>query len=105
MHNISVNGRSYRLPQQPTVVVCVDGCEPDYLAQAVATGHMPWLKGALATGAGLIADCVTQSSSAALVKLAWRAATSNARSAESGGSELMSGVPRRIPARVAQAVA
>ncbi len=61
MHNISVNGRSYRLPQQPTVVVCVDGCEPDYLAQAVATGHMPWLKGALAKGTGLIADCVIPS--------------------------------------------
>ena len=28
-----VNGRHYKLPTQPTVVVCVDGCEPDYLAQ------------------------------------------------------------------------
>jgi phosphonoacetate hydrolase len=43
------------------VVVCVDGCEPDYLAQAVATGHMPWLKNALAQGTGLIADCVVPS--------------------------------------------
>ena len=41
---ITVNGRSYRSPHQPTVVVCVDGCEPDYLAQAVAHGHVPWLK-------------------------------------------------------------
>ena len=55
---ISVNGRRYRLPTTPTVVVCVDGCEPDYLAQAVATGHMPWLKRALAEGTGLIAECV-----------------------------------------------
>ena len=30
---------------QPTVVVCVDGCEPDYIAQAVAHGHVPWLEG------------------------------------------------------------
>ena len=55
---LQVNNRSYRLPTVPTVVVCVDGCEPDYLGQAVGTGHMPWLKRALATGTGLIADCV-----------------------------------------------
>jgi glycerol-3-phosphate dehydrogenase len=38
---VHVNGRSYQLPRTPTVVVCVDGCEPDYLAQAVASlGHV-----------------------------------------------------------------
>jgi phosphonoacetate hydrolase len=58
---IEVNQRRYKLPSQPTVVVCVDGCEPDYLAQAVATGHMPWLKSALAQGTGLVADCVVPS--------------------------------------------
>jgi phosphonoacetate hydrolase len=57
----SVNSRDYALPKAPTVVVCVDGCEPDYLAQAVAGGHMPWLKRTLAHGAGLIADCVVPS--------------------------------------------
>jgi phosphonoacetate hydrolase len=55
---LTVNQRSYRAPKQPTVVVCVDGCEPDYLAQAVATGHMPWLKRTLAEGTGIVADCV-----------------------------------------------
>ena len=55
---LTVNSRTYRLPTVPTVVVCVDGCEPDYLGQAVGTGHMPWLKRALATGTGLIAECV-----------------------------------------------
>lgn len=58
---LNVNNRKYKLPSQPTVVVCVDGCEPDYLAQAVATGHMPWLKRTLAQGTGLIADCVVPS--------------------------------------------
>ncbi len=58
---INVNGRSYKLPTAPTVVVCVDGCEPDYLAQAVANGHMPWLKKTLAKGSGLIAECVVPS--------------------------------------------
>lgn len=58
---VTVNARSYRLPRQPTVVVCVDGCEPDYLAQAVATRKMPWLKDALSRGTGLVADCVVPS--------------------------------------------
>lgn len=58
---LNVNGRTYKSPSQPTVVVCVDGCEPDYLAQAVATGHMPWLKRTLALGSGLTADCVVPS--------------------------------------------
>ena len=56
--SIQVNQRQYRLAQQPVVVVCVDGCEPDYLGQAVATGHMPWMKKALSHGTGLVADCV-----------------------------------------------
>ena len=58
---LNVNGRTYKSPSHPTVVVCVDGCEPDYLAQAVATGHMPWLKRTLALGSGLTADCVVPS--------------------------------------------
>jgi hypothetical protein len=41
---MQVNNRSYQMPKQPVVVVCVDGCEPDYLGQAVAGGHMPWMK-------------------------------------------------------------
>ncbi|WP_411879226.1 phosphonoacetate hydrolase [Polaromonas sp. YR568] len=58
---LKVNGRTYKLPAKPTVVVCVDGCEPDYLAQAVATGQMPWLKRTLALGSGLTGDCVVPS--------------------------------------------
>ena len=55
---LDINGRRYALPQQPTVVVCVDGCEPDYLAQAVSGGHMPWMARTLAQGTALVADCV-----------------------------------------------
>jgi len=61
MRGIEVNGRSYRLPARPSVVVCVDGCEPDYIAQAVAAGHMPWMKRVLAAGSAVIADCVIPS--------------------------------------------
>jgi phosphonoacetate hydrolase len=58
---IRVNGRSYRLAHQPTVVVCVDGCEPDYIVQSVAHGHTPWMKEVLTSGTVLTADCVIPS--------------------------------------------
>ena len=58
---ITVNSRAYKVPTRPVVVVCVDGCEPDYIAQAVAHGQMPWLKKVLAEGTVLIADCVIPS--------------------------------------------
>ena len=58
---LNLNSRSYQLPKQPTVVVCVDGCEPDYIAQAVAHGQMPWMKKILAQGTALLADCVIPS--------------------------------------------
>src|ERR1700684_3299445 len=61
MRRIEVNGRSYRLPERPCVVVCVDGCEPDYITQAVAGAHMPWMKRVLASGSAVIADCVMPS--------------------------------------------
>src|SRR5437588_197221 len=32
--SIEVNGRQYAWPGKPVVVVCVDGCEPDYINQA-----------------------------------------------------------------------
>ena len=58
---LNINQRSYQIPQQPVVVVCVDGCEPDYIAQAVAHGKMPWMKKTLAEGTALTADCVIPS--------------------------------------------
>ncbi|WP_374376316.1 phosphonoacetate hydrolase [Dongia sp.] len=61
MKSVSVNGKTYAAPQEPIVVVCVDGCEPDYLKQAVQAGVMPWLKSAIAQGANLIGDCVVPS--------------------------------------------
>jgi phosphonoacetate hydrolase len=61
MPKLQVNSRDYQLPQQPTVVVCVDGCEPEYIAQAVAAGVMPWMQRVLQDGTALIADCVVPS--------------------------------------------
>ena len=45
--SIEVNGRRYQAPRQPTVVVCVDGSEPDYTRLAIAAGVMPFLESAL----------------------------------------------------------
>jgi len=58
---VTVNGRSYAAPKQPTVVICVDGCEPDYIAQAVAAGVMPTMKRWLRDGTALVVDCVVPS--------------------------------------------
>jgi phosphonoacetate hydrolase len=58
---IHVNRRDYALPTHTTVVVCVDGCEPEYIAQAVAHGRTPWLQRVLRDGTALIADCVIPS--------------------------------------------
>jgi phosphonoacetate hydrolase len=41
---LTVNGRTYRHPEHPTVVVCVDGCEPAYVDHAIATGAAPALR-------------------------------------------------------------
>lgn len=58
---ITVNDRSYQWPAAPTVVVCIDGSEPDYIEQAVADGVMPFTKSMLERGADLRVDCVVPS--------------------------------------------
>ena len=55
---VDVNGRSYRWPQAPVVVVCVDGCEPDYVTEAVKAGVAPWLGDVVAKGTALVVDAV-----------------------------------------------
>ncbi len=60
--NVSVNGRDYCWPQQPCVVVCIDGSEPDYIEQAVAAGVMPWMEKVIeGQGVDLRANCVVPS--------------------------------------------
>ena len=58
---IAVNGRSYRLPKQPIVVVCVDGSEPGYIEAAVEAGRAPWFARVLKEGTSLVGDCVVPS--------------------------------------------
>jgi phosphonoacetate hydrolase len=58
---LNVNGRSYQSMQQPLVVVCVDGCEQEYINQAIQAGVAPFLKKMVEQGTVLSADCVVPS--------------------------------------------
>lgn len=58
---IEVNGRGYGRPEQPVVVVCIDGSEPAYHEEAIAAGRMPFLAAILETGTDLRADSVIPS--------------------------------------------
>ncbi|HET9668149.1 MAG TPA: phosphonoacetate hydrolase, partial [Casimicrobiaceae bacterium] len=58
---VDVNGRRYRAPTRPLVVVCVDGCEPDYISQAIMTKDAPFLASLRERGTCLTADCVVPS--------------------------------------------
>jgi phosphonoacetate hydrolase len=58
---LSVNGRTYAPPRRTLVVICVDGCEPEYINQAIATGRTPYLARLRDAGTCLTADCVVPS--------------------------------------------
>ncbi len=50
---VTVNGRDYAWPQQPVVVICCDGSEPDYMEGAMADGLMPNLAKIIEKGENL----------------------------------------------------
>ncbi len=58
---ITVNGRSYRRMEQPVVIVCVDGCEQEYINQAIQAGATPFLAKLAQQGTVLAGDCVVPS--------------------------------------------
>lgn len=58
---ISANERIYPIPKVPAVVICLDGCEPEYLDKAIADGLMPTLQRMRETGTGRIAHSVIPS--------------------------------------------
>lgn len=47
---IEVNGRAYRTPERPTVVVCFDGCDPEYIRRGLADGVLPTIARLRETG-------------------------------------------------------
>ena len=60
-NEVVANGRSYRRPAVPTVVVCIDGSEPGYIERAIEAGLAPNLDRLMRTGTSLIAHSVIPS--------------------------------------------
>ncbi len=58
MKTVEANGRRYRWMSEPLVVVCVDGCECDYLERAASSGRTPFIAGLLKAGTAYKADAV-----------------------------------------------
>lgn len=58
MSDVTVNGRRYRPPQRPTVVVCYDGCDPAYIDRGLADGILPAIAACKAQGFYALADAV-----------------------------------------------
>ena len=53
--DVIANGRSYRFPRTPTVVVCIDGSEPGYIERAIEAGVAPNFARLMRDGASLTA--------------------------------------------------
>lgn len=58
---LEINGRYYAKPKEPVVAVCIDGCELDYVTQAINAGVAPYLEHMLEVGTSLVGDCVMPS--------------------------------------------
>lgn len=61
MTAIQIHGRTYRLPTKPTVAVCVDGFDPEYLDQGIKDGILPNLAAFVKNGFHERAHCVMPS--------------------------------------------
>ena len=61
MADVSVNGRRYRTPERPTVVICFDGCDPEYIRRGIADGILPTIASFQKSGFYAIADSVVPS--------------------------------------------
>jgi phosphonoacetate hydrolase len=58
---IAVNGRDYKAPQRPTVVICLDGSEPGYVERAIEAGVAPTFARFMKDGAHVHANSVIPS--------------------------------------------
>ena len=60
-NEIEANGRKYSLASNCAVVICLDGCEPEYLDVAISEGLMPNLKRIRSEGTDALAHSVIPS--------------------------------------------
>jgi phosphonoacetate hydrolase len=54
---VEVNGRTYRAPRRPTLVIVVDGFDPAYLEHGFANGSLPTMKSFEKQGFVGVANC------------------------------------------------
>ena len=59
--SVTANGRSYRVPNTPTVVICIDGSEPGYIERAIEKRLCPNLDRIMQTGTNTLALSVIPS--------------------------------------------
>ena len=59
--SVVANNRTYPWPKVTAIAICLDGCEPEYLTQAIAKGLMPTLKRIKETGTHRLAHSVIPS--------------------------------------------
>lgn len=59
--SISLHGKAYQLPKQPTVVVCIDGFDPEYLQAGIEDGILPNMASFLKNGFHTTAHCAMPS--------------------------------------------
>ena len=61
LYRVELNGRRYRSPARPVVVVCIDGSAPDYILQGLKHDILPNIKMFMETGFNAGADGVLPS--------------------------------------------
>ena len=61
LYTAKLNGRRYRSPARPVVVVCIDGSAPGYIQQGLKDGILPNIKGFMEAGFNAEADGVIPS--------------------------------------------
>lgn len=61
MAEVTSNGRRYRFPRRPTVVICLDGSEPGYIEAAIEAGVAPTFARFMREGLHTHADSVIPS--------------------------------------------
>lgn len=60
-NQVTCNGRAYKFPKAPTVVICLDGSEPGYIEETIKAGRAPTFDRFMRTGANMLADSVIPS--------------------------------------------
>jgi phosphonoacetate hydrolase len=69
--SITLHGRSYKIPTRPTVVVCIDGFDPEYLTSGLANNTIPtlarWVHGGFHAPAKSAMPSVTNTNNVSIV--------------------------------------